>query len=116
MRPRNWPRIAPPPRPERRATGGAYAGHGRGQADPVPGDRGGGESLSGPARHPFSLAERSLLHVQLRALLRAAADHPLAVMFPMVSTLDELRQRARWARPGARWSRTVCPRARPHSA
>ncbi|MCB0158255.1 MAG: phosphoenolpyruvate--protein phosphotransferase, partial [Caldilineaceae bacterium] len=40
----------------------------------------------------FSLAEQSLLHVQLRALLRAAVDHPVAVMFPMVSTLDELRQ------------------------
>jgi phosphocarrier protein FPr len=39
----------------------------------------------------FSLAEDALFRTQLRAILRAGADHPIKVMFPMVSTLDELR-------------------------
>jgi phosphoenolpyruvate-protein phosphotransferase/dihydroxyacetone kinase phosphotransfer subunit len=39
----------------------------------------------------LSLACRELLRTQLRALLRAAARHPLKVMFPMVATLAELR-------------------------
>lgn len=40
----------------------------------------------------FSLAERDLLHVQLRALLRAAADYRIGIMFPMISTVDEVRE------------------------
>ena len=39
----------------------------------------------------LSLAEPELLGTQLRAILRAAEEHPLKVMFPMVATLDELR-------------------------
>jgi phosphocarrier protein FPr len=39
----------------------------------------------------LSLAEPELLETQLRAILRAAEEHPLKVMFPMVATLDELR-------------------------
>jgi phosphoenolpyruvate-protein phosphotransferase/dihydroxyacetone kinase phosphotransfer subunit len=39
----------------------------------------------------LSLAEPELLGSQLRAILRAAEEHPLKVMFPMVATLDELR-------------------------
>ena len=40
----------------------------------------------------LSLAEPALFRTQLRAILRVAAGHELAVMFPMVSTLDELRR------------------------
>ena len=51
-----------------------------------------------PEANPFlgrrglrlSLARPELLKVQLRAILRAAAEHPLKVMFPMVSTAAEL--------------------------
>ena len=39
----------------------------------------------------LGLAEPELLETQLRAVLRVAADHPLKLMFPMVSTVDELR-------------------------
>jgi multiphosphoryl transfer protein len=39
----------------------------------------------------LSLAEPDLFRTQLRAILRVAAEHPLAVMFPMVSTAAELR-------------------------
>jgi phosphocarrier protein FPr len=39
----------------------------------------------------LSLAEPELLRTQLRAILRVAAEHPLAVMFPMVATLEEMR-------------------------
>jgi phosphoenolpyruvate-protein phosphotransferase/dihydroxyacetone kinase phosphotransfer subunit len=50
-------------------------------------------------RNPFlgmrglrlGLAMPEVLQTQLRALLRVAVDHPLRVMFPMVSTLEELR-------------------------
>jgi phosphoenolpyruvate-protein phosphotransferase/dihydroxyacetone kinase phosphotransfer subunit len=52
-----------------------------------------------PEANPFlgrrgvrlSLAEPRLLLTQLRAVLRAAREHPLKVMFPMVSTPAELR-------------------------
>ena len=41
----------------------------------------------------LSLANPELLGVQLRAMLRVAADHPnIAIMFPVVATLAELRQ------------------------
>ncbi|MGZ4196906.1 MAG: phosphoenolpyruvate--protein phosphotransferase [Solirubrobacteraceae bacterium] len=51
-----------------------------------------------PEANPFlgqrglrlSLARPELLLVQLRAILRVAAEHPLKVMFPMVSTAAEL--------------------------
>ncbi|HET7049205.1 MAG TPA: phosphoenolpyruvate--protein phosphotransferase [Solirubrobacteraceae bacterium] len=51
-----------------------------------------------PEANPFlgrrglrlSLARPELLTVQLRAILRVAAEHPLKVMFPMVSTAAEL--------------------------
>ncbi|HSS59714.1 MAG TPA: phosphoenolpyruvate--protein phosphotransferase, partial [Solirubrobacteraceae bacterium] len=51
-----------------------------------------------PEANPFlgrrglrlSLARPELLKVQLRAILRVAAEHPLKVMFPMVSTAAEL--------------------------
>jgi phosphoenolpyruvate-protein kinase (PTS system EI component) len=39
----------------------------------------------------LSLAEPALFRTQLRAILRVAAEHPLAVMFPMVATRAELR-------------------------
>ena len=52
----------------------------------------------GPEANPFlgvrglrlSLARPGLLADQLRALVRVARDAPLSIMFPMVSTLDEL--------------------------
>ena len=40
----------------------------------------------------LALAEPGLLRTQLRAVLRAAADHPVRVMFPMVSTPAEYRE------------------------
>jgi multiphosphoryl transfer protein len=53
-----------------------------------------------PEANPFlgvrgirlALARPELLETQLRAALRAAAEYPLKVMFPMVATLDEYRQ------------------------
>ncbi|WP_217914617.1 phosphoenolpyruvate--protein phosphotransferase [Miltoncostaea marina] len=39
----------------------------------------------------LSLERPELMVVQLRAALRAAAEHPLAIMFPMVSEVGELR-------------------------
>ena len=38
----------------------------------------------------LGLARPDLLRLQLRAAVRVAADHPIKVMFPMVTTLDEL--------------------------
>ena len=40
----------------------------------------------------LSLAQPEMFLAQLRAALRAGAGHPLKVMFPMVSTVSELRQ------------------------
>jgi phosphoenolpyruvate-protein phosphotransferase/dihydroxyacetone kinase phosphotransfer subunit len=42
----------------------------------------------------YWLDQPELAEQQLRAICRASADHPIRVMFPMVSTLDEL-ERAR---------------------
>ena len=42
----------------------------------------------------FSLEQPELFSAQLRAILRVAADYPLSVMFPMVSTGAELWPRA----------------------
>ncbi len=39
----------------------------------------------------LSLARPDVLRTQLRAVLRVAADHPVKVMFPMVTSLAELR-------------------------
>jgi multiphosphoryl transfer protein len=49
----------------------------------------------------LELERPEVLQAQLRAVLRVAADHPVRVMFPMVSTLDDLR-RARAALEDAR--------------
>lgn len=40
----------------------------------------------------LSLAEPELFRSQLRAILRTSADHPVAIMFPMIATLAELEQ------------------------
>lgn len=39
----------------------------------------------------LGLERPEVLRTQLRAILRVAEDHPVRVMFPMVSTLEELR-------------------------
>ena len=53
---------------------------------------GGGEPLPRRARHPpVARAARDCWSTQLRAALRAAADGPVSVMFPMISELAELR-------------------------
>jgi phosphocarrier protein FPr len=39
----------------------------------------------------LGLSRPELLRTQLRAILRVAADHPLRIMFPMVTTVDEVR-------------------------
>ncbi|HSD80774.1 MAG TPA: putative PEP-binding protein, partial [Solirubrobacteraceae bacterium] len=52
-----------------------------------------------PEANPFlgrrglrlGLAEPEILRVQVRAILRVAAEHPVRIMFPMVSVLAELR-------------------------
>ena len=52
-----------------------------------------------PEANPFlgkrgirvSLEQPELFSAQLRAILRVAAEHPLSVMFPMVSTVAELQ-------------------------
>jgi multiphosphoryl transfer protein len=51
-----------------------------------------------PEANPFlgvrgirlALQRREVLATQLRAILRAAAEHPIKVMLPMVATLDEI--------------------------
>jgi phosphocarrier protein FPr len=40
----------------------------------------------------MSLRNPELFLVQLRAILRAAADHPFRIMFPMIANVDEVRQ------------------------
>jgi phosphoenolpyruvate-protein phosphotransferase (PTS system enzyme I) len=40
----------------------------------------------------LSLRERKLLDTQLAAMLRAAAEGPVRILLPMISTLDELRR------------------------
>ncbi len=40
----------------------------------------------------FSLAHPDIFKTQVRAIVRVAATHPVHLMFPMVSTPDELRQ------------------------
>ncbi len=40
----------------------------------------------------LTLQQRSLLRTQLRAILRAAVGHPVEALFPMLSTLAELRE------------------------
>jgi phosphoenolpyruvate-protein phosphotransferase/dihydroxyacetone kinase phosphotransfer subunit len=48
----------------------------------------------------LGLAEPELLSIQLRAILRAAAEFPIKVMFPMVATLEEFRRGAALVRAG----------------
>ena len=53
----------------------------------------------------FALAQRELLRDQLLAIVRVAHETPVSVMFPMVSTLDELlRPVAGWT---TRWPRSA---------
>lgn len=40
----------------------------------------------------LGLARPEMLLTQLRAVLRAAAEHPIRLMFPMVTTVDEVRR------------------------
>jgi multiphosphoryl transfer protein len=42
----------------------------------------------------LGLARPDVLEIQLRAALRVAAEHPVKIMFPMVSTIDEFRAAA----------------------
>jgi phosphoenolpyruvate-protein phosphotransferase/dihydroxyacetone kinase phosphotransfer subunit len=51
----------------------------------------------------FCLAHRELFTCQLRAIARAAEEHPLRVMFPMVTTLEE------WREAQALWSESARP-------
>ena len=66
-----------------------------------------------PEANPFlgvrgirlALAERHLLHDQLRAVVEVAHETPVNLMFPMVSTVDELVEVAAPARRGGRRQR-----------
>ena len=49
----------------------------------------------------FGLAQPAIFKTQLRALLRAAAHGPLRIMFPFVSSVHEVRERAGAAGRGA---------------
>ncbi len=40
----------------------------------------------------FSLESPELFHTQLRSILRASADSDIKIMFPMISTMDEITQ------------------------
>ena len=62
----------------------------------------------------LGLAEPEILGVQLRALLRVAVDHPVRIMFPMVATLEELREARAVVGRGPRRDRRR--RAAPRSA
>ena len=44
----------------------------------------------------MSLRNIDLFMVQLRAILRAAADHRFRIMFPMIANVDEVRQARQW--------------------
>ncbi len=51
----------------------------------------------------LSLTRPELFRVQLRALLRAASHGQLRIMFPFVSSVEQVRQaKARWSRPRPR--------------
>jgi multiphosphoryl transfer protein len=50
-----------------------------------------GNSFLGRRGIRLMLDESEVFASQLRALLRVAAEHPIKIMFPMVSTLDEWR-------------------------
>lgn len=58
------------------------------------------DALAEPERNPFlglrsirySLADQPLFKTQLRAIMRASVHGPVKIMFPLVSTLMELRQ------------------------
>ncbi|HJZ86404.1 MAG TPA: phosphoenolpyruvate--protein phosphotransferase [Polyangia bacterium] len=58
----------------------------------VPGPSGEMNPALGLRSIRLCLKERPLFKVQLRALLRAAAEGSLRIMFPMVSGVDELRE------------------------
>ncbi len=76
----------------------------------------------------LSLAQPDLFLAQLRAILRAGADHDLRIMYPMIANLDEILQARELARAGApgvgeggicrtagpykpgSWSRSLLPR------
>ena len=68
-------------------------------ASDVDGPDGGGP-VAGPEANPalgvrglrLGLARPALLETQLRALLEARPEHPLHILLPMVSTLDEVRR------------------------
>ena len=79
-------------RARRPSAGRAHARRRRRQAAAVPAPGPGGQPVP-RARAASGSRSRSpeLFRTQLRAILRVAAEHPLKVMFPMVSTLDELR-------------------------
>ena len=53
----------------------------------------------------FALDQPGLFRRQLRALIRAAAGHPLSVMFPMVTSAHEFRQAKQLLQVEAEWSR-----------
>ena len=65
----------------------------------------------------FGLAQPSIFKTQLRALLRAAAHGPLRIMFPFVSSVQEVRAaRTLLAKSQAELERAASQRARVRSA
>ncbi len=66
----------------------------------IGGDKPAGYASPGGEPNPFlglrglrlSLLRRDLLRTQLRAILRAAEDYPVAALLPMVSSVGEVRQ------------------------
>ena len=106
-------------RGDRRGDGGppdhpAHARRRRRQAAGLPADAAGGQPVPRGARDPARAGPpRTCSPTSSTAIVRVAHDHPVDVMFPMVTTVDELlaaRRRARRRRAGrrARRARRTC--------
>ena len=82
-----------------------HPGYRRRQGGALHGDAGGGQPVPRRAGDPPCLDRPELFRTQLRAIFRAAATGPVRIMFPMISTLDELARGQGHRGEGARGAR-----------